>query len=91
MRPWALGAVLLATILIASSDAKAGNRNGPRRYARGSYAEYIVRNRNGQQSVRQVYNGYTNRFPPPAFLYYGYPHGKDAMGFGFNDALSPGF
>jgi hypothetical protein len=32
--------------------------------------------------VRQVYSGYSSNLPPPAFLYYGYPHSGDDTGIG---------
>jgi hypothetical protein len=91
MTRWAYRMAIWGALAMACADAMAANRENPPRYRRGSYAEYIVRPRNGKPSVRQVYNGYTSHFPPPPFLYYGYPHGKDASGLGFNDALSPGF
>ncbi len=29
-----------------------------------------------------MYNGYSNNWPRPAWLYYGYPHGGDDTGIG---------
>jgi hypothetical protein len=91
MKRWALRMMICGALAMTCADAVAGKGDYGPRYRRGSYAEYIVRPRHGQPSVRQVYNGYTSYFPPPPFLYYGYPHGKPASGLGFNDALSPGF
>jgi hypothetical protein len=54
----------------------------PKRYERGTYRQYIVRKRQGQPVVSQVYNGYAQRYQPPAFLYYGYPHSGDGSGIG---------
>jgi hypothetical protein len=71
-----------ATLLLAG-EARAIHRRYPPRYTRGSYAEYLVRKQpNGEVKIRQVYNGYSSNFPPPAFLYYGYPHSGDGTGIG---------
>jgi hypothetical protein len=70
------------SMLSALTESRAGERRYPPRYQRGSYAEYLVRKKDGQANVRQVYSGYANRFPPPAFLYYGYPHSGDGTGIG---------
>lgn len=65
------------------AEARAADRRYPPRYQRGSYAEYLARKKpDGKVEVRQVYSGYANRFPPPAFLYYGYPHSGDETGIG---------
>ena len=40
--------------------------------------------RNGQTVTRKAYPGYQSHFPPPAWLYYGYPHSGDGL-------VSPGF
>lgn len=46
----------------------------PPRYTRGSMQQYYVyRNRDGEVKVRKTYVGYADHFPPPAYLYYGYP------------------
>ena len=55
----------------------------PRRIIRGSYAEYVVIRQKGRPvRVKKVYTGYSNQFPPPALLYYGYPHSGDDTGIG---------
>ena len=75
MKRWALGLLLFASVLsVSSTTAQAGRRNYPPRYRHSSYSETLVRTRHGHVTVRQVYPGYANGFPPPAFLYYGYPH-----------------
>lgn len=84
MMRWTLvfAAVACATLAFAS-EARAGQRRYPPRYTRGSYADYVVKmQKNGEPTVRQVYSGYTSNFPPPAFLYYGYPHSGDGTGIG---------
>jgi len=68
---------------ICSSEAQAFERRYPPRYTRGSYAEYRIVPRNGQPTVRKVYNGYTSQFPVPSLFFYGYPHSYDATGIGF--------
>lgn len=55
----------------------------PPRVIRGSYAEYIVIRQKGRPvRVKKVYSGYSAQFPPPAMLYYGYPHSGDDTGIG---------
>ena len=76
--------LIVGALTVSSSEAQAATRRSPPRYQRGSYFETIVRPRNGQLTTRQVYPGYQNGFPPPAWLYYGYPHSGDG-------SLSPGF
>ena len=86
MMRWTLVAACFVGTMFASADqAQALNRRNqqPPRYTRGSYAEYIkLKNKDGQPYVRQVYSGYSANFPPPAFLYYGYPHSGDDTGIG---------
>ena len=85
MRRWTIGLAALACIAVSDlPTAQAFNRRStaPPRYTRGSYAETLVRKTDGVVTTRQVYSGYSNRFPPPAFLYYGYPHSGDGTGIG---------
>ena len=85
--------LVVALLLVAGAplcDARAETplrHNGqPRRYTRGSFQEYLViRNKQGNTRVRDVWNGYESNFPRPAFLYYGYPHSGDDTGFGPHD------
>ena len=76
--------VLACALATVATDAWAAGRQSPptRRYERGSYGQYILKKRQGQPVVSQVYSGYGNNFPPPAFLYYGYPHSGDMTGIG---------
>jgi hypothetical protein len=69
---------------MCARDAQAFQRRKPYppRVTRGSYAEYISPKKTGLPYVRQVYSGYSHGFPPPAFLYYGYPHSGDDTGIG---------
>jgi hypothetical protein len=84
MKRWALGLLLFSCVLsAAATTVQAGRRKYPPRYRYSSYSETIVRTRNGHVTLRQVYPGYVNGFPPPAFLYYGYPHSGDGTGIGF--------
>lgn len=82
MRCWMLTLLLAASVLAVLSDAGIAAERPPRRYERGSYSQYIVRKRQGQPVVSQVYSGYAQRYQPPAFLYYGYPHSGDGSGIG---------
>jgi hypothetical protein len=84
MKRWilALLLVLSASSALAVEERPSSRRTHPKR-TRGSYAEYIVIRKEGQPTrVRQVYSGYSAWFPPPAFLYYGYPHSGDGTGIG---------
>jgi hypothetical protein len=76
--------VLFACATLAQvRQTQAIHRRYPPRYSRGTYAEYVIRKqKNGEPTVRQVYSGYSSNFPPPAFLYYGYPHSGDGTGIG---------
>ena len=84
MKGWTLVLFAFACAVPASaSEARAAHRRYPPRYTRGSYADYLVKKqKNGEPTVRQVYSGYSSNFPPPAFLYYGYPHSGDDTGIG---------
>jgi len=80
-----LGLTLVVSLALASlQEAQAVERRYPPKVKRGSYAEYIViRKKDQPPRVRQVYSGYSSNFPPPAFLYYGYPHSGDGTGIGY--------
>jgi hypothetical protein len=82
---WAV--LLLASVVAATSSeaAQPSSRRNPRRFERGTYFPTIkVQQPDGQVRTRTVYPGYRSNFPPPAWLYYGYPHSGDG-------SLSPGF
>lgn len=84
MRRWTLSLAFLACVPWASPQgAQAVERRYPPRAKRGSYTEYvIIRKQDRPPRVREVYSGYSANFPPPAFLYYGYPHSGDDTGIG---------
>ena len=85
MKRCAVTILLFGWVLLAAAQTQAGQRRYPPRYQRGSYfLQYTVRPKNGQVTARQVVPGSVNAFPPPAWLYYGYPHSGDGL-------LSPGF
>ena len=44
---------------------------------------YKYQDRDGNVNFRQVYPGYAEHFPAPAYLYYGYPKSGDDTGLGF--------
>ncbi|HTM54696.1 MAG TPA: hypothetical protein VL175_11740 [Pirellulales bacterium] len=80
MKCWATATILsLAIVALTSASSSAGDRKAqPRRYHRGSFFEtIIVRQKDGSVQARQVYTGYRDHFPTPAWLYYGYPHSGD--------------
>jgi len=73
------------SLLASSVEANAaGAKRYPPRYQRGTFFPTIVEPRRGQLTTKRVYPGYKNGFPPPAWLYYGYPHSGDGL-------VSPGF
>ena len=82
LRHWRCRAVrLLALIGCASEPLAATQAANLRRTAitRGSYVETIVvkrPQRPADQCARST-TATTNRLPPPAWLYYGYPHSGD--------------
>jgi hypothetical protein len=85
MKRWTLALLLIlsATSALAVEERPSSRRTYPPKRTRGSYAEYIIIRKEGQPTrVRQVYSGYSNWFPPPAYLYYGYPHSGDGTGIG---------
>ena len=86
MKSLLVGLVVVCGMLgTLSTEVQAAPRRYPPRYERGTYFPTIVqKQRNGQVTTRQVYPGYKNGFPPPAWLYYGYPHSGDGL-------VSPGF
>jgi hypothetical protein len=94
MRHWAARLILICgASAICATDLPAGEaftrsakRNQyPPRYSRASMSQwYIYKNRQGQVKTRQVYPGYGQHFPPPAYLYYGYPHSGDMTGMGID-------
>jgi hypothetical protein len=84
MKRWACGLLLFSSVLIgASGEAQAIQLRYPPRYRYSSYYKHINVPRDGQMTSRYVYRGYENNFPPPAIMYYGYPHSGDDGG-GFN-------
>lgn len=100
MRRFAIVSLVLACVwspLTGSSEAAENSpaartggrvfqRRNPPRFQRESYAEYlVVPRKDGQTQVRQVWNGYVNGFPRPAYLYYGAPHSGDDTGIGAMD------
>ncbi len=93
MKRWTLRLLLLGCAVAAcAADLQAGEwldrmrrerAQYPPRYTHGSVAQnYVYRDRNGQVKVRQVYVGYADHFPPPAYLYYGYPKSGYYTGLG---------
>lgn len=89
MKRCILGLAVIACVTVGwLGRAEAIERRRPRasyppRFIRGSYAEYvIIRQKDRPVRVKKVYTGYSAHFPPPAMLYYGYPHSGDDTGIG---------
>jgi len=93
MKRWTLRILLLGFVVAAcAADLQAGEwldrmrrerAKYPPRYTRGSVAQpYVFRDREGKIQVRETYIGYEDHFPPPAYLYYGYPHSGYFTGLG---------
>jgi hypothetical protein len=80
-------ALLAGVAVLAAGVANAAQpsaRRYPPRYTKGTNFPVIVQKRHGEVVTKRVYPGYKNGFPPPAWLYYGYPHSGDGL-------VSPGF
>jgi len=96
MRCWGVGLLLvLGATIVCSTDAGAVERarkvpksqrvQYPPRYTRDTMAQWFVyRNRHGEVKTRKAYPGYESHFPPPAYLYYGYPKSGDYTGLGID-------
>jgi len=95
MKRWTLRLLLLGCAVAAcATSLQAGELldrmrrerdKYPPRYTRASMSQwYIYRDRNGQVQHRQTYPGYEDHFPPPAYLYYGYPHSGNFSGLGID-------
>ena len=83
MRSTLVAVLAAAAFLMAASEAQARKKDTPPRFTRGSYVEkLVIRRPNGQTDVRTVWSGYSNGWPRPAWLYYGYPHSGDDTGIG---------
>jgi hypothetical protein len=84
MTRWVCGLLTFSCILLTlAAETQAAHRKYPPRYRYSSNYKHITVPRDGQTASRYVYRGYESGYPPPAFLYYGYPHSGDDGG-GFN-------
>jgi hypothetical protein len=93
MKLWAVGLIVFSCAVLACTESQAIERASrhqrqrieyPPRYTRGSMSQwYKYQDRDGNIRYRQVYPGYSEHFPPPAYLYYGYPKSGDDTGLGF--------
>lgn len=95
MKRWLLTGVVLAAMAAPSARAaepvmateqcqpqQAGQRMPPG-FGRSQYGVRVIYSGPGYQKSRYTYPGYVNGFPPPAFLYYGYPNSGFSYGTGF--------
>jgi hypothetical protein len=79
MQRWGVILVLLATVALGSAMASAA----PPRRSPSGYAVRVTYHYRGRTVTRITYPGYVQGFPPPAFLYYGYPQSGFSYGVGF--------
>lgn len=71
---------LAMNTLAMPAEGASPNRN----VRRPSYGVYVkTTTPDGKISYRYAYRGYESNFPPPAFLYYGYPGSGYSHGMGF--------
>jgi hypothetical protein len=85
MKTWTRRIVLVGAMLAQLIvTAEAAERRPERRYRRGSFFETVMHYPHGVPQKSKAYVGYRSHFPPPAWLYYGYPHSGDG-------SVSPGF
>jgi hypothetical protein len=87
-------ALFLSAVVTLAADVSAQNAvevpsNPPRVAPRGAlrrpsgYGVDVIYQHRGYITHRYTYPGYKNGFPPPAFLYYGYPGSGFSHGVGF--------
>jgi hypothetical protein len=76
-------AVLLCVAATATQEASAAPRQRPVKRTRSGYEAIVIVRKPSGVTYRTTYPGYINGFPPPAFLYYGYPQSGFSYGVGF--------
>lgn len=77
-------ALVLIGLFGTGSLAAAAPAGPPRPVRRPSYGVYVkTTTPDGKITYRHAYRGYESNFPPPAFLYYGYPSSGFSHGIGF--------
>jgi hypothetical protein len=77
----AIFALAIATASTTEAAVPAHHRPLPR--TRSGYEATIIVRKNNHVTYRTTYPGKINGFPPPAFLYYGYPQSGFSYGVGF--------
>ena len=76
-------AVALCMAALVAQDCKAGPPQRPLKKTKSGYEVTAIVRKNNCVTYRTTYPGYINGFPPPAFLYYGYPQSGFSYGVGF--------
>jgi hypothetical protein len=76
-------AMFALAMAAASAEAAAPPRCQPLPRTRSGYEATVIVRKNNQVTYRTTYPGKINGFPPPAFLYYGYPQSGFSYGVGF--------
>jgi hypothetical protein len=83
----ALVALFCTAKPLAAADAGAspppGTALGYLMHRPSAYKVKVIYHYKGHTYYRYAYPGYANGFPPPAFLYYGYPQSGYSYGVGF--------
>ena len=82
MRRFTFPAALCLAALIAQ-DCQAVPPQRPLKRTKSGYEATVIVRKNNRVTYRTTYPGYINGFPPPAFLYYGYPQSGFSYGVGF--------
>lgn len=93
MKRWTISLATLAVIWLSAPLASAVENNNtkshfcpnarPIRSRLESVGVWVKTNGPGYPAYRYTYRGASDGFPPPAWLYYGYPHSGDGSGIGF--------
>ena len=77
--------LFLVSGVLSTVPAQAAGPRAPLGFGKSQYGVRVTYQGPGYTKYRYTYPGYVNGFPPPAFLYYGYPH----SGAGSNPGLIP--
>ena len=76
-------ALLFCASATVAQEASAAPRQRPVKRTRSGYEAIVAVRKSTGVTYRTTYPGYVNGFPPPAFLYYGYPQSGFSYGVGF--------
>jgi hypothetical protein len=85
MKRFLVATMLVASIALATAPLHAAGPKPPPGFGKSQYGVRVTYHSPGYVKYRYTYPGYINGFPPPAFMYYGYPQ----SGAGSNPGLMP--